>query len=72
MIAATVLSSGFDKKLAPRKRACETSSSCDAEHDTFIIHRLTVTKFRYISIPAGFRRHLVGKTLRNVSYSAVT
>jgi len=23
-------------------------------------------------MPAGFRRHLVGKTLRNVSYSAVT
>ena len=34
-------------------------------------HRVTVTKFRSISMPAGFRRHLVGKTLRNV-YSADT
>jgi len=25
-----------------------------------------VTKFRSISMPAGFRRHLVGKTLINV------
>jgi len=36
------------------------------------IHRVAVTQFRYISMPAGFRRHLVGKTLRNVCYSAVT
>jgi len=37
-----------------------------------IIYRVIVTKFRYISMPAGFCRHLVGKTLTNVSYSAVT
>ena len=36
------------------------------------IHRVRVTQFRSISMPAGFRRHLVGKTLRNVCYSAVT
>jgi len=27
------------------------------------IHRVAVTLFRSISIPAGFRRHLVGKTV---------
>ena len=27
---------------------------------------MTVMSFRSISMPAGFRRHLVGKTLRNV------
>ena len=36
------------------------------------IHRMTVTQFRSIFMPAGFRRHLVGKTLRNVCYSVVT
>jgi len=36
------------------------------------IHRVTVTKYCSISLPAGFRRHLVGKPLRNVCYSAVT
>ena len=36
------------------------------------IHRVTVTQFRFISMPAGFRRHLVGKTLRNVCYSDVS
>jgi len=29
-------------------------------------------KLRSMSMPAGFHRHLVGKTLRNVCYSAVT
>jgi len=29
------------------------------------VHRSTVTKFRSVSMPAGFRRHLVGKTPRN-------
>ena len=34
------------------------------------IHRVTVTYFRSICMPAGFRRHFVGKTLTNVfSYS---
>jgi len=37
-----------------------------------ITHRVTLTQFRSISMPAGFRRHLVGKTLRNDRYSAVT
>ena len=32
------------------------------------IHRVTVTYFRSISMPAGFRRHFVGKTLMDVSY----
>ena len=31
-----------------------------------------VISFRSLSIPGGFRRHLVGKTLRNVCYSTVT
>jgi len=31
------------------------------------IHRVTMTSFRCICIPAGFRRHLVGKSLRNVT-----
>jgi len=31
-----------------------------------------VTQFRSISMPAGFRRHLMGKTLRNVCFSDVT
>ena len=30
-------------------------------------NRMTVTQFRSISMPAGFRRHLVGKTLRYAS-----
>ena len=30
------------------------------------LHSATVASFRFISMPAGFRRHLVGKTLRNV------
>jgi len=29
------------------------------------IHRVTVTLFRSISMPAGFHRHFVGKTLRS-------
>jgi len=29
------------------------------------IRRVTITHFRFISALAGFRRHLVGKTLRN-------
>jgi len=37
-----------------------------------VIHRATVTQFLSISMPAGFRRHLVGETFRNVCYSAVT
>jgi len=32
------------------------------------IHRMTVTQFYSISMPVGFRRRLVGKTLRNVCY----
>ena len=32
------------------------------------IHRLTVTSFRSISMPVGFRRHFVGKSLINVCY----
>jgi len=34
----------------------------------FVIHRVTVTQFRSVSMPAGFRRHLVGKTLKNAGY----
>jgi len=30
------------------------------------IHRVTVTYFRSLYMPAGPRRHIVGKTLRNV------
>jgi len=30
-----------------------------------------MASFRSISMPAGFRRHFVGKTLRNVSYSDI-
>jgi len=36
------------------------------------IHRLTVTYFSSISMLAAFRRHLDGKTRRNVCYSVVT
>ena len=35
------------------------------------IHRMTVTKFRSISMPGGFRRHVVGKNVRNICYSGV-
>ena len=35
------------------------------------MHRVTITLFRSISMPAGFRRHFVGKTLRNVCYCDV-
>ena len=42
------------------------------ERENGPIYRVTVTQFRSISMPAGFRRHLVGKTLRNVCYSTVT
>jgi len=34
------------------------------------IHRVTVTWFRSISMPASFRRHLVGKILRIIRYCA--
>ena len=34
----------------------------------YSIHRVTVTYLRSISMPAGFRRHLVGKTLKNAGY----
>ena len=36
------------------------------------IHRATVTRFHFISMPAGFHRHLVGKSHTNVCYSVVT
>jgi len=32
------------------------------------MQRVTVTLFRSVSMPAGFRRHLVGKTLKNAVY----
>jgi len=32
---------------------------------------MTVTKFRSISMPGGFRRHVVGKNVRNICYSGV-
>ena len=32
----------------------------------------SIHPFRSVSMPAGFRRHLVGKSLRNVCYSVVT
>ena len=35
------------------------------------IHRVTMTSFRSTSMPAGFRRHFVGKTVGNVSYCDV-
>jgi len=34
----------------------------------YSLHRLTATYFRCTSVIAGFRRHLVGKTLINVRY----
>jgi len=34
----------------------------------FTLLYFTVTKFRSVSIPPGFRRHLVGKTLKNACY----
>jgi len=37
-------------------------------HAVTHIHRVSVTSFRFISMPASFRRHLVGKTLRNVCH----
>jgi len=37
--------------------------SCVNDKDRLPEHRVTVTLFRAISMPAGFRRHLVGKTL---------
>ena len=37
-----------------------------------LIHRVTVTYFRYVSVPTGFRRHLVGKSPRYVCYWYVT
>ena len=37
-----------------------------------LLNMVTVTKFRSISMPAGLRRHLVGKTLRNVCYSILS
>jgi len=39
--------------------ARQNTTSCDVTST----HRVTVTSFRSISMPAGFRRHLVGKTL---------
>ena len=36
------------------------------------IHGVTVTQFHSMSMLTGFRRHLLGKTLRNVCYSDVT
>ena len=38
---------------------------------TLCIHRVIVKQFRSISMPAGFRRHLVGKTISNVCYCDV-
>jgi len=35
------------------------------------IQRLKVTSFRFVFMPAGFRHHLVDKTLRNVCYSDI-
>jgi len=32
---------------------------------SIVIHRVAVTSFLSVSMPAGFRRHLVGKTLKN-------
>ena len=29
---------------------------------------VTVAQFRSVSMPVGFRRHLVGKTLKNAGY----
>jgi len=40
----------------------------DQKWSLWAIHRVTVTWFRSIPMLAGFRRHLVGKTLRNVCH----
>jgi len=48
---------------------CNSANTVD-EILPYDIHRVTVA-FHSISMPAGFRRHLVGKTLTNVCYSAV-
>jgi len=32
------------------------------------IYRVTVAQFRSVSMPVGFRRHLVGETLKNAGY----
>jgi len=39
----------------------------DCGYYSTLIQSVTVTYFQSISMPAGFRRHLVGKTLKNVS-----
>jgi len=33
---------------------------------------MTVTSFISMSMPAGFQRHIVGKTLKNVCYSDIS
>ena len=41
-------------------------------NDELVTHSETVAQFRSTSMPAGYCRRLVGKTLRNVCYSRVT
>ena len=50
-----------------------TSQSLRSRYDRHFvgIHRVTITSFRSKSMPAGFRRHFVDKTLIIVSYCEI-
>ena len=48
--------------------AKSTGIDMEQNYVTVTMHRVTMTLCRSLSMPAGIRRHVVGKTQRNVCY----
>ena len=62
----------FPNAYTVRNTAANNKTQLALSQNNSIIHRVIATQFRSISMPSGFHRHFVGKTLRNVRYSDVT
>ena len=65
LVLVLVLARGTDTKSPSRRAALHPTYTVTTCGDSDVISF-------HIAMPAGFRRHLVGKTLINVCYSAVT
>ena len=48
--------------------ACVHTGVAVSSSSSLYAGRETATQFRSVSIPAGFRRHLIGETTRNVCH----
>ena len=84
MIAWYMANSGRQLQRTPQRSVCKRCHGENISRSFYLqdggknllllssLRRVTVTQFPSESMPAGFRRHLVGKTLRSACFSAVT